>query len=171
MRYFIPMKLSQSRVLASVLLCLSTFGCREFAPVVETGPYRTEPIQENFSLIADPHARWAAYNLRSYVLSQTRICFCSSPGTVKVIVEDNRIIDVMRKSDGVSVYAEMGSVCKTVDDLFAFAVSVRRDSVADLRVEYDDRFGFPRFVYIDYSASVSGEELGFRTDSIERLIR
>jgi hypothetical protein len=90
---------------------------------------------------------------------------------VRVIVEEGRIADVIRKSDGASVYTEAASLYKTVEELFAFAVSVRQDSVAELRVEYDQRFGFPHLVYIDYDDRIADEELGFRTEGLERLIR
>ena len=171
MRHLVHMKSPISWVVSFAALCLVTFSCREDESLDVNVPFRTEPIAEDFSSIADPRARWAAYNLSGYVVEQSVLCFCPYPGDVRVIIEGNRVTDVIRKSDGVSLYADVGQSHKTVDELFAFAGSVHPDSVADLRVEYDARFGFPRLVYIDYDARIIDEERGFQTDHIERLIR
>ncbi|MER3524180.1 MAG: hypothetical protein C4326_08970 [Ignavibacteria bacterium] len=130
----------------------------------------TKPITEDFSNIVDIPTRWAAYNLKDYVIEQEMLCFCVYRGVCKVVVRNGTVIDVIRQSDGVSIITEAGRY-KSVELLFSFAESVHPDSVAQLIGQYDARFGFPRYGYIDYDAGVADEELGYRTYSIERVVR
>jgi hypothetical protein len=143
-------------------------GCTDMGTNV---PFLTKPIGDDFSNISDPKARWAAYNLTDYVIEQEMSCFCDYQGVCKVVVRSGTIVDVIRKSDGVSIISGSGQYFKTADQLFLFAESVHPDSVAYFVVEYDPRFGFPRLVYIDYYGWIADEELGYRSTAIEQIVR
>jgi hypothetical protein len=115
--------------------------------------------------------RWKAYNLKNYVIEQRFSCFCADVGEVyKVYVWDDTIVDVMRKSDGKSVIGESLRRFMTVDDLFEMVRSINPDSVAEFIAEYDKRFGFPKFIYIDADSNIADEEYGITTGGLERFL-
>lgn len=117
--------------------------------------------------IADPHARWQAYNQSSYSIYQTSFCFCIHGGVLmKVVVKENKIIDVVDTSKGISLPQNQWSWYKTVDELFLIIARVNKDSVAYFRAEYDRRFGYPISFYVDPSALIADEEYGFDTKNL-----
>lgn len=133
--------------------------------------YMTEPIAEDHSTIADPYVRWQAYNLTSYAIDQQVTCFCPPFGdTVSVYVRNNVVIDVIRNSDGKSILTEVPYLYKTVEELFRLTVSVHPDSVDSLLIEYDERFGFPSFIYMDVDARAVDDESSYRSQGIRRLL-
>lgn len=139
---------------------------------VPTGAgYITRPITEDYSGIADPHTRWNAYNIKNYVIEQQISCFCPDALEIyRIFVRNNEIIDVIKKSDGKSVLNQLPHQFKTVDDLFALAGSINPDSVALIEVQYDQRFGFPKYIYVDSSSEIADEELSYTSGGIERLL-
>jgi hypothetical protein len=153
-------------VLPVLFTCLT--GCKD---VGTENNYIAKPIEEDHSTITDPYARWQAYGLTSYVIEQENSCFCPYGAEMcKVYVRDNKIVDVIKKSDGKSIYAEMPRRYKTVEELFALAGSIHPDSVASLVIQYDARFGYPSVIAVDFSIQMSDEEYAYRSQNIERLL-
>lgn len=159
------MKLLMHIVLPAFFIAIT--GCKD-AGVETIG--RTQPITEDHSGIADPRARWEAYHLSSYVLEQQCVGFGPPDGVCKVYVRNNRIVDVIRESDGISIFAKAAERYRTVDDLFALAASVNPDTVASLVVHYDPRFGLPEYIYLDRNAQIADEEFSYKSQHIEHLL-
>jgi hypothetical protein len=42
---------------------------------------------------------------------------------------------------------------------------------ASLIVEYDTKFGFPKFIYFDPNADIVDEEYGYLTTSVRKLLK
>ncbi|MGA3287900.1 MAG: DUF6174 domain-containing protein [Bacteroidota bacterium] len=161
------MKVLISIVIAGLCVGLLS-GCKDAGTEVK---YLTQSISEDHSNITDPNTRWQAYNLRSYVIEQQSSCFCPYGGDVcRVYVRDNKVIDVIKKSDGKSIFAQVPQRYKTVDELFVLASSVNPDSVASLVIQYDERFGFPKLMSVDYSTQIADEEFAYYSQNIERLL-
>ena len=159
-----------------VIICIMTVGvcvgllssCRDTGTGVG---YRTQPILEDHSNIADPGARWQAYNLTSYVIEQQSSCFCPFGGDVcRVYVRNNKVVDVVKKSDGKSILEQTPQRYKTLDELFTLASSINPDSVASLVIQYDQRFGFPNLISVDYSVQIADDEFSYQSQSLERLL-
>jgi hypothetical protein len=149
-----------------VLIFLS--ACKDTGTDVK---YLTGPIVENYSNINNPSARWQAYGLKNYVLEQRRDCFCPPDGVCQVYVRDNAIVDVIRESDGKSIFAEAPQRYKTVDELFTLANSFNPDSVASLVIQYDARFGYPTLISVDISLQITDEEFSYHTLSIRQILK
>jgi hypothetical protein len=149
--------------------CLSALpGCQDAGTEVR---YLTRPVIGDHSNIPDPHERWLAYHLTSYVLEQQVSCFCPHGADVcEVYVRNNQIIDVVRKSDGSSIFAQAGYQYKTAEELFALASSINPDSVASLVIQYDERFGFPKYIAIDFEVYLADEEVAYSTRNVVRLM-
>lgn len=133
-------------------------------------PYLTRPITQDYTSISDPKTRWATYKLTNYVLDQEIQGFANFNGPCRVIVRADTIADVIRKSDGQSVLVEGGSTFKTVAQMFSLVESLKVDGVAQLKVDYDPRFGFPSYIFVDYKSSMIDDEVGYRTTQIRQLI-
>jgi hypothetical protein len=156
--------------LALISAWLMLFGaCRDLGP---ESLEEAETITTDYSGMADPRARWEAYQLKSYVLEQQRICFCINRGeTCLVYISNERIVDVVRKSDGQSIFREFGSLYKTANQLLDLADSLHAVSIAQLVVEYDGKFGFPGYIYVDPNSQMVDEEYGYRTTSVRKLLK
>jgi hypothetical protein len=155
--------------LAFVLLTCLVVSCEDLGPV---DSQQSESISADYSAIPDPRARWQAYQLKSYVFEQQRMCFCGDRGeTCLVYVSNGKATDVVRKSDGGSIFREFGFLYKTANQLFDLADSLKSVSVARLVIEYDERFGFPKYIYVDPSAQMADEEYGYMTTSIRKLLK
>jgi len=155
-------------VIMGYLLAANLASCGDHG--TEPG-YTTEPISEDHSAIADPYARWQAYNLTNYAIDQRVMCYCPNAGEiVGVYVRENVVIDVIRSSDGRSILAEVPYLHKTVEELFALTTSVHPDSVDSLVIQYDERFGFPSFIYIDVDARAVDDEGSYLSQGLRRLL-
>ena len=152
-----------------VILCTAFLvTCKDMGTGTQ---YPTQGISEDHSDIADPYARWQAYHLTSYVIDEQHSCFCAYGGEVcRVCVRDNKVIDVIKKSDGTSIFAQMPQTFKTVDELFALASSINPDSVASVVIQYDARFGFPKLISVNPRLQIADEEYAYYTQNIERLV-
>lgn len=156
----------------SVLLLASfplLFGaCQDLGPALEDA----ETISADYTGISDPRARWQAYQLKSYVLEQQRACFCMNGGEIcRVYISNDKIVDVVRKSDGESIYREFGYLYKTANQLLDLADSLKTMAVARLDITYDTRFGLPNYIYVDPDERVADEEYGYVTSSVKKLLK
>jgi hypothetical protein len=149
-------------------ISMMTFGCKDDG---DNDDFVTQPIGEDHSSIVDPHARWQAYHLTNYEYEQQNSCFCAYGGEVcRVYVRNNQVVDVVKKSDGKSIFAEVPGRYKTVDELFALAASLNKDSVASLIIAYDGKFGFPALISVDPNAHIADEEYAYQSANLERLV-
>lgn len=156
-----------SRIVLLVLLGLSSVSCVDFGSEVGEP---MQMIEENYSYIDDPEARWRAYGLVDYVIEEERGCFCVYGGEYcKVYVKKNQVLDVVVLSNGGHVPEQFQPAYKTVDDLFTFVHSIKPDSVAYFQVEYDSRFGYPKRVAVDYSKFIADEEIAYHIRAIYHL--
>jgi hypothetical protein len=132
--------------------------------------HETAPIREDHSGVADPHERWRAYRLSSYVLSEAVFCFCDVQSPCWVYVQNGRIIDVLRQADGSSVPEQQRGMHLTVEQLFDLIARVEADSIAVSLVQYDPRFGYPTRLSIDWMPEAVDDEVRYEVRGVERLL-
>ena len=112
----------------------------------------------DFSGITDPQARWQAYGLRNYSIEQKLVYFCGNRGvSMKVVISDNQIVDVVDISKGTSLPQNQWQLYKTVDQLFVTISGINKDSVASFRAEYDPKYSYPISFFVDPSAQMADE--------------
>ena len=100
------------------------------------------------------------------------MCFCIYGAEICLVsVSNNKVTDVVKKSDGQSIFREFGFLYKTADQLLDLADSLKSRPAARLDIEYDLRFGFPKYIYVDPSAQMADEEYGYATTSIRKLLK
>lgn len=107
-------------------------------------------------------ALWESKNIENYDYRFQWVCFCLVERTmpVRITVEKNRITRVMAMGEDRDLDRGQFGEYRTIDGLFDLVTDAYRRA-EDVRVEYDEVYGYPTSVYIDYQRSVADEELGF----------
>lgn len=110
--------------------------------------------------LAAARARWRAHGFASYRFRVTQTCFCGPrEGSATITVRGGRpgaVPDRLRAA-------------ATVPRLFALVAAAIRDRVAGLTVTYDARRGYVRHVYVDRSAMIADEEVGYDVRGLTRV--
>ncbi|MFQ5649951.1 MAG: DUF6174 domain-containing protein [bacterium] len=109
----------------------------------------------------------AALQISHYEFEQRVLCFCAPPAGQfhKLTVSDDRLVLV---DDREPTEAEVHTF-KTISQLFEFVESIDPDSVAVLRVEYDETYGFPSDIYVDYDSRIVDEEIRYESKNFKEL--
>lgn len=107
---------------------------------------------------------------KNYTFEQQVICFCAPPAGIffKLTVRDSQIVSAENTETGEMLEARQFNFFKTIPELVELVNSIDEDSVAVLDVTYDEKDGYPTYVYIDYSAQIADEEIGYRSRNFER---
>ena len=85
-----------------------------------------------------------------------------------VVVRQNAIANVINLSTGSSIPRNEWAWYRTADELFQTVAKINRDTVAQFILEYDPKYGFPRFLYVDFSENWADEEFGYITQFVSR---
>lgn len=119
-------------------------------------------------------ARWQAAALAGYKYGYNKYCDChrDTPPETFVTVRAGAVVAVHhRHTDSPrEVPAREGSLeyYWTIDELFSLLESgLAREAV--VKVRYDEQLGYPSEIYIDYDASLVGDELDVRLTSLQVL--
>ncbi|MCI0690915.1 DUF6174 domain-containing protein [candidate division KSB1 bacterium] len=129
-------------------------------------PYEAFPISEDFSSIADPRARWKAYNLRDYIIEQEPLCFCGLSGKHQVVVRENKVVSAANLQTKSSVPVDY---FRTIDEIFDWLDVAKLQNPAVLEVEYHPRFGYPTKIRYDESFNRVDEELTLYMRSLRKI--
>jgi len=115
---------------------------------------------------------WQSAAHADYGYSYQKYCECNRdiPPVTHVVVVDGRIERVyhVHSDSDREVPAREGSLdlYYTIDDLFAKLETAFAGGVTT-RAEYDPRMGYPTSIFIDYSPTITGEELDLRQIRVE----
>ncbi|HSG66580.1 MAG TPA: DUF6174 domain-containing protein [Gammaproteobacteria bacterium] len=115
-------------------------------------------------------AVWKAAGIESYDYSYQRVCECHPdiPADTIVAVRDGQVAGVRYAREDyvadVELPADRWRWFRTIDDLFTLVESAQART-AVVRVSFDERFGYPRAIYIDYVADLVGDEVDMKVTS------
>lgn len=128
---------------------------------------------EDYSHIADAVERWNAYELDSYSIDQTVLCFCPSLNTFTLHVEADSIVEIDLNMSAFELlditeeqfqeYARQRSY--TVDEVFAI-IADNLDSAHQLDVTYHPKYGYPTEMYLDKEANIADEEIRIKMENL-----
>ena len=147
------------RVLA-LSLAIVTFGCKKES-------------KENEMTVA--HARRKSHSLTSYTIQQEiqGVMNAKTRGSVILTVEDNKITDVRRADDGVSIPQEQWVSFSTIDELFVLVDNLKKyDGLPNgirLEVSYDAEYGYPKKIIEDWTVNKSAMDDVYVTVASEDL--
>ncbi|MDP2208876.1 MAG: DUF6174 domain-containing protein [Bacteroidota bacterium] len=145
-----------SRLSILFVCCFAFVSCRD-----------NNLVENDYSYISDPRARWRAYNLTNYIIEQDVHCFCKPYfGKCFVYVQSDTVSDVINIDNSTSIFSVAGRRFRTVNQLFEL---IDQNKNADqLDVEYNHRYGYPSRVFIDYFEIVD-EELSIVTQNLKPI--
>jgi hypothetical protein len=108
-------------------------------------------------------ARWERESLGPYVYAVERLCYCpvESMGPVRVVVAGSSVTRTYVDT-GDPVPPSMEHLFPTVEGLFDILREAYAEEAEEVRVTYDEDFGFPADFWIDYEEMMADEELGMR---------
>lgn len=114
--------------------------------------------------------KWQENNLSNYIFTLDRYCFCGGgPYPAKVVVKADTIFSVLDpdSQEPVSIDSTLTytDIYPTIDDLFDLIQDAKDRDADRLDVRYDDRYGFPLDIDIDYSKEMVDEEMRYEITS------
>lgn len=146
---------AMAMILAAAALLVA--GCEVFGIPIGSPPAR--PAE---AALAGARARWAEAAIDDYQFTIQTICFCqqSVVGPFRVTVVDGVTTDIVNLEGGAVDADTRRAVPLTVDALFA-KVAEALDRADSLVVAYDDVFGFPTSIDIDWIVNAIDDETTF----------
>ena len=115
--------------------------------------------------LAVAEARWEDANVDSYEMTVNYLCGeCLYVGPARVTVSRGEIVSRLIVATGDALPASLADLYPDVPGLFAIV----REALADaheLHVEYDETYGFPTVVSIDWDENAVDDEVVFRVEN------
>jgi uncharacterized protein DUF6174 len=116
--------------------------------------------------------KWQNQNISHYRFQLSVGCFCAFSQQMPLTVEVNsgEVVSIVNNT-GEPVSADLLDIFNkynTIDRLFEF-VQTAQGEADEIKVTYDDKYGFPIQVSIDYIKNAMDDELGLTVSSFEVL--
>lgn len=120
---------------------------------------------------------WQEQNVENYSFEFSKLCYCGglfNPATI--VVKADTIYAVLNSETGEPlrdphtdelVLRSYPESFQTIDDLFE-VIENAREKADELEVEYDQEFGYPEYISIDYIKEAIDDEVTYRVDNFEQ---
>ena len=105
--------------------------------------------------------RWNSHSINSYQVNFRISCYCMSEITAEKVlhVSDGVITAAYYLNSGESVPAgDLYERLLTVEDAFELIQSLKAQSPSDLRVTYDETYGYPTRIDVDFAQDIADDE-------------
>ena len=112
-------------------------------------------------------ARWESSGVDSYGLTVRPLCFCVFVEPVRVTVRDGVVVSRIIQSSGDALPAQYASSYPDVPGLFAIIERAREKGADHIDADFNETYGFPTAVWIDWKESWADDEIGYRVDEFE----
>ncbi len=123
-----------------------------------------DEISKEIRELNEARSTWQSFQLKNYSFNERISCFCGGLLEWDVYVKDGIKEKVMFDESQLpshQTYNDILNNAKTVEDAFDFIEDLMRQDVASLLVEYNDQYGFPSLISIDYHADMADDEIGY----------
>ena len=162
------------KYLILILLILLLVCCNDTS---NNCSFITSPIDDDFSYISEPRARWNAYNLNDYAIKQSWSCECFAPNGCDSYIINDTLTDVKYKiskdayfgRSEEDIYKYIKHMAITVDEAFDL-IDKYKNSADIIEVEYDSKFGYPTKLFIDINIQMADEEIIRRFSNLQKII-
>ncbi len=148
----------KNRVLTSAILPLLLLaGCAIFG----------EDDDIDLSEVAQQRRQWERLGIDAYEYDLTIFCFCPHIDPVRVQVRADTVFSAILVETGAPV--EESYRARTIDELFDIIEDAVAQEADQLDVEYDESFGHPTRIYVDYRITIIDEEMTFVAENLHPL--
>ena len=108
----------------------------------------------------DSRKKWLDAGIANYTYRQDRSCFCFFAGPADVTVINREIVSVRGLwPDSIDIGSDNFNIFDTVIDLFDMVEDAIDRKVHQLDVTYDQQFGYPTSIAIDYQENTIDDEI------------
>ena len=119
------------------------------------------------SEVAQQRRQWERLGFDAYEYDLTIFCFCPHVDPVRVQVRADTVFSVTLVETGAPV--EDPFRARTIDELFDVIEDAVAQEANQLDIEYDEAFGYPSRIYVDYRINVIDEEVTFVAENLRSL--
>jgi hypothetical protein len=122
-------------------------------------------VSEDLSEFEIAKNKWESANINSYKIKERISCFCAGILQWELEVVNGEKIKVTYDEPEYSTgetYEDVLAKANTVDDIFDFIESIDKSNVAIFNVEYDEEYGFPISIFIDYHKDYVDDEIFYQ---------
>ena len=122
---------------------------------------------DDLSEVEQNRRQWERLGIDAYAYDLTIVCFCAHVAPVRVQVRADTVFSATNPETGETV--EEPYRTRTIDELFDVVEDAVAQQADRLEVEYDEAFGYPARIYVDYRFNLADEEMTFVAENLRRL--
>lgn len=118
----------------------------------------------------DAMSLWSSHSLNLYSFGYQRTCFCLPEYTDPVIVQvQNTTVTSVTSRFQDPVSEDVFNQVPSMEELFSMIQAAIDDSAYSIDVTYDQDYGYPASIYIDYDSLQADEELWVTVDYLSPI--
>jgi len=121
-----------------------------------------DEISEENRELNQARLAWQNSQLKNYSINERISCFCGGllewEVYVKNGIKEKVEFDESQLLQG-QTYDDVFNNAKTIDDTFDFIESLLSQDIASLVIEYNQEYGFPSLISIDYNFNIADDEI------------
>ena len=102
--------------------------------------------------------KWKTSNFTDYEFVWEKSCFCAFRGPSLVVVENNKVVQVLNPETRQPRTGIELELFQTIDELMAWIEEESDRKPELLKVEYDSTYGYPVSIQYDYSKMIADDE-------------
>jgi hypothetical protein len=155
-----PLVVCRRGLVSGAILVLATVSCS----ITEPSSRAMEQVE-----LTRNRQRWAAAGIHAYAFDYQLLCFCAPESTapVRVMVRQDAVVAVVRRSDGLPAGTSYG--WPRVDALFDDIQRRLDQHAARVTVDYDPTYGYPRSIVVDVAAMAADDEYSHMAGNLRPL--
>lgn len=114
-------------------------------------------------------AKWEAEGGETYEYRFSNACEClpATSGPIIITVIDDEVTDVRRPIDAADLPPRDGGPTPTISELFETIQSAIDEEADSITVVYDEEFGYPTEITIDWDSELADEETLYEASDLE----
>jgi len=130
----------------------------------------SDNFSEEENELSQARIKWNNAQIENYKWTEILSCECSGPLQRDIFVVNN-VKDSVDFDESLLFEGYTGedvfNASKTIEETFDFIQDLINQNVSSLAVEYDDTYGFPTLISIDYDVNFIDDEILYRYINFE----
>ncbi|MCK5917426.1 MAG: hypothetical protein KAG34_03320 [Cocleimonas sp.] len=150
-------------MLSLLSACNSTGGSPPAGPEKPISPYQ--------QTLNKYKQRWQQANIKNYRYTFQRSCFCMRDFTKEVIttVNNNKVVNAHWKDSKQALDHKFKNNKQNIDYFFIKIQDAIDRKAALITVKYNETYGYPEKISIDYDKMIADEELSLSAKNFRKL--